>query len=118
MWKQRLVRLVLFVFALVIVLIGGKQIASQNQSLSLPVEPIENIGEAVMGVAGDNLSRILGQAVKENGNESVGEPVEAIQGQAQQLMESLKKLPADQLEAIKKQLLKEFCQEINREKHD
>lgn len=98
MWKQRLIRVSLLLGAAAIVLTGAKKITSQNKSISLPQIPIEKIGEAVLGSAAHSLP--------------INQPVENVQSQTQQLLESIKKLPADQLEAIKKQLLKEFCEQL------
>ncbi|MFC1727308.1 hypothetical protein ACFL0Y_02175 [Patescibacteria group bacterium] len=43
--------------------------------------------------------------------EPIAEPVSNVQNQANTLIELLKKLPEDQLTAIKKQLCKELCEE-------
>lgn len=115
MWKQRLIRISLLIGAAAIVMVGAKQIASQNKSITIPQIPIGTMGEAVLGSAAQSLPQIFGQVVKKNENEPISQPAENIQNQTQQLMESIKKLPQDQLEAIKKQLLKEFCEQLNRE---
>ncbi len=44
--------------------------------------------------------------------EPIEEPVKNIESQTETLIESLKSLPQDQLEAIKKQVFKEVCQSL------
>ena len=42
-------------------------------------------------------------------NEPIMEPAQNIQEQTQALIESIKRLPEDQIEAIRKQVYKEVC---------
>jgi hypothetical protein len=112
MWKQRLIRVSLLLGAAAIVLVGAKKITGQNKSITLPEISIERIGETVLGSAAQSLPQIFGKVITENKDEPISQPVENVQNQTQQLIESIKKLPADQLEAVKKQLLKEFCEQL------
>lgn len=57
--------------------------------------------------------RVLGAAIKSG--EPVAEPIASIQNQSDQLLEAIKKLPEDQLRAVKKQLYQEFCENLLKE---
>lgn len=103
----------------------------QESSLALPYFPIgeslENFGEKVLGKAVKILPGApdLGETVqeKEEGQvagesdeaEPIKEPAENVQKQTEILIETIKELPQDQLEAIKKQIYKEMCEGLLKE---
>lgn len=103
----------------------------QGSSLALPHFPIgeslENLGEKVLGKAVQILPGApdLGETVqeKEEGQvageadevEPIKEPAENVQKQTEILIETIKELPQDQLEAIKKQIYKEICEGLLKE---
>lgn len=106
MGKQRLIRF--FILALVFVSVifflsnlSEKKRESDFQGVNFPrlKIPESNLLEKAQKV-------ILGAK-----DEPIAEPVENVQSQTDSLLESIKKLPEDQVEAIKKQLFKEFCQD-------
>ena len=103
-----------------VVIVGAKKIAGspERKVISLPAIPVEqtleSLGEDVLGGVAENLPGVLGikKKVNQGETEPIEKPVENVQNQTQQLLESIKKLPQDQLEAIKKQLFKEFCEQL------
>lgn len=128
--RERLIRLLIIIVSAFVVVGGVKWIASQNQknpqAINL-IDPIkkklEDVGEKVLGSAVKHLPKApdlegVGedQADEPNQDESeaepIQEPVKNIQNQTQQLVESIKKLPQDQIEAVKQQILKGLCEEF------
>ena len=78
---------------------------------------VENFGEKVLGMAVKNLPQAPNldeiDEEKKDGSldsEPIMQPAQDIQEQTQILIESIKHLPDDQIEAIRKQVYKEFCQ--------
>ena len=133
MWRERLSRIALVILALVLTLGLVKAYADQRQKTSGAINPlgsqvkekIEDFGEDVLGSvvehlpAAPNLKKVSqGEKEAASGAESepITEPVENIQNQTQQLIEIIKKLPEDQLEAIKEQLYREVCESWLQEK--
>lgn len=127
MWKKRLIRISLLVGVTAITLLGVKGLARRQknkvagEAIKIPDFPVEQV---VKSMEQEVLGRILGtkkkvdqvnQVNQDNQEEvePIKQPAENIQSQTQQLIESIKKLPQDQLEAVKKQLLKEFCEQLN-----
>lgn len=63
-------------------------------------------------ISGGETAFVLGEQtpdVENLGRDPIAEPVVNVKEQTNSLLESVKKLPQDQLEAIKKQLCKELC---------
>ena len=120
---ERLIRLGLLV-GVIAVLVGGAKfvLAQGKKSTGSPFKPmvgaVENLGEKVLGAAVKQLPRAPNlDEVKVSGedknatvsNEPIMEPAQNIQEQTQALIESIKRLPEDQIEAIRKQVYKEVC---------
>ena len=83
-----------------------------GQPLELPELSIDTDQlEEVLGTASE---RILGER-EEGETEPIAEPVEQIQSQTEDLIESVKKLPEDQVKAIKEQIYKDFCEGLLKE---
>lgn len=131
MGNERLKRiLIVFVVAL-LVLFGAKVFTdwqgkkkAQGEVLSLPTievgEKISNFGEQVLGKAievlpgGAELKEKIEfqlESSLETTDEEIN-PEEKIEDKTQEIIEIIKQLPAEQLEAIKKQIFKDFCQKI------
>jgi len=132
MWKERFKRIV------VIIIVGGlvfwgveafvkwretKRVA--GASISLPTEEItqkiEDFREKVLGRAveilpgGDKVKEIK-EEEKENKTDKIeiqaGQATKILENQTKEIIEVLKQLPEEQLKQIKKQIFKDFCQEI------
>ena len=141
MWKDRLKRILIIL--LVAALVAGgikvftdwqKKQKARGQVISLPTqqigEKISDLGEQILGKAAEVLPG--GGALKEklengssptpssNQNNSQtsteNEKVVKVETKTQEIIEIIKELPAEQLEAIKKQVFKDFCQKILEEK--
>lgn len=127
--KERLTRVFLLgLAALVIIALASavanwqtqQKVAGESTGLpQLPIkEKIENLGEEVLGRAIKALPgapEITTEEEVVQETEPIEEPVKNVQEQTQTLIEAIKKLPEDQVEAIKKQLYKEFCEGILQE---
>lgn len=85
------------------------------EPLNLPELSIEKfqsedvLGTATRGLLGGKKKQV-DQEDKET--EPIAEPVEQVEEQTQELIETLKQLPEDQIKAIKKQIYKEFCEQL------
>lgn len=111
----------------------AKLYADQRQkkpgAVSLPKIPVreklEDLGEKILGTTLEKLPKAPALEEIESKNqadqkdqkdqenqetEPIREPMENIQNQTRVLIESIKKLPEDQIEAIKEQIYKEFCE--------
>ncbi|MGB9706639.1 MAG: hypothetical protein ACPLXP_00995 [Microgenomates group bacterium] len=131
MWKERLKRI------LIIAVVGGltawgatafvkwreaKKVAGESIKLPTEVvtEKIEELGEQVLGKAVD----ILPESEKIKEKEKVvekeatktevqtTETTKVLETQTKEIIEILKQLPEEQLKQIKKQIFKDFCEEI------
>jgi len=135
--KQRLMRILIIVAAAFLAVGGVKWIVGQSQKnpgiLSLSTEPVrkklQQVGDNVLGEmvkhlpdspdlekVGKEEMKKTEQSNQDNGQkkqsrEPISQPVQNIENQTQVLIETIKKLPQDQIEAIKKQIWKEFCQQ-------
>jgi hypothetical protein len=117
---QRLIRLLIIgLIAGVVVLIaknaGGLKFDLGSQTSKFSSQLFGQIGleKSLVSVS----EKILGEEVKLKNEadgeiEPIAEPVNDIQNQTQTLLDSIKKLPEDQLKAVKKQLYKEFCEQL------
>ncbi len=125
MMKDRLIRI--FVIGLIALAVIGlakgladwqSQSKVAGESVSLPQVPIkekvEDLGERVLGEAVKILPGApdLGADQDNQETEPIEEPVKNIEEQTQVLIEAIKKLPEDQIEAIKKQLYQEICEGV------
>jgi len=129
MFIERLKRVFLVVFValmavgLVKVLVGmmgETKISSMPINLAeMPVkEKLEEIGGEILGKAVEVLPGIPGETETKKETqetEPIEEPAQNVQNQTQILIEAIKKLPEDQLEAIKKQLYQEICEGVLKE---
>jgi hypothetical protein len=132
--KKRLIRLVMIAAAAFLVFSFLKT-WQENQpdkkrlfsSLGLPIrQKLENLGEDVLGAAVKHLPQApaleeLEEARKveeKPKTEPIKEPTQRIQRQTEVLLEMIKRLPQDQVQAIKKQIYKEFCQSLLEEEND
>ncbi len=131
MGEDRLKRIFIVVLVALLVLVGVKVFAdwqekkkAQGEAFSLPTaeigEKISNVGEQVLGKAIEVLPGGLELKEKiESQVESLSETSddganaeEKVENKTQEIIEIIKQLPAEQLEAVKKQIFKDFCQEI------
>lgn len=138
MGKDRLKRVLILLVVIAFLLVGGKVFAdwqdkrrASGQKLSLPIEnignQINNLGEEVLGKAvsvipgsNDLKEKILKQptpTINENYSSSGQETVQPSESQEAEskteiIIQILKELPADQLDKVKKQVFKDFCQQI------
>lgn len=119
--------LVIFLAALLAPSLVQKNSDQSNLGSSLNLllkNKIETLGEGVLGTAAKHLPAAPGteeieinvqeQKGSEDGQsvEPIREPSEKIKGQTEDLVEMIKNLPQDQVEAIKKQIYQDFCQSL------
>lgn len=137
--KERITRLAIIVLVVFLVVGAakafsdwqGKQ-ATSGQSISSPIKKkIEGLGEEILGKAVEVLPGApdLEEVISENqtgqvqgeqdevvsSSEPIQEPVQNIQKQTEVLVETIKELPQGQIEAIKKQIYKDFCEKLIQE---
>jgi hypothetical protein len=124
--RERLVRLLIIGAAALLVLVlarsltgRGEEVKVNNSPVSLPEIPIKEKLEKLGGtILGKTVDLLPGTPTLEEGEEEseeaepIEEPVKNIQLQTDSLIEAIKELPQDQLEAIKEQICKEVCEEI------
>ncbi len=131
MGKDRLKRMLIVILVAFLVLFGAKVFAdwqgkkeTQGEVLSLPTaeigEKISNVGEQILGKTvevlpgGVELKEKIesqGESLPETADEEIN-PEEKLENKTQEIIEIIKQLPAEQLETIKKQIFKDFCQKI------
>ena len=130
--RERITRLfIIFFLALMVVFLAKSLAGQQNQgdvagvSISLsniPLkEKIEDLGGKILGQAIRLLPGAPQLEIESQESEAVEpieEPVTNIQEQTDNLIEAIKKLPEDQLEATKKQIRKEFCEGLLSEEEE
>jgi hypothetical protein len=124
---ERLKRVIFVIFGalLAIVLVkvlvgamGETKISSGPSDLaSMPVkEKLKEVGGEILGTAVSILPGVPGENREENQTpEPIEEPAQNVQNQTQILIDLIKKLPEDQVEAIKKQLYQEVCEGVLKE---
>ena len=136
MWKDRLKRIAIILVVAVLVFFAGKVFAdwrakknASGEPISLPTqqigERISDFGEKVLGKAveivpgGSGLKEKLKTeniptptAGQSNTETETVVKTEQVETKTQEIIEILKELPAEQLENIKKQIFKDFCQKI------
>jgi len=132
MWKERLKRTAIIIVVAGLTFWGVNAFAKWREekkvagaSVRLPTEgitrKIEDFGEKVLGRAveilpgGDKVKEIK-EEEKENKTDKIEiQPNQApkiLENQTKEIIEILKQLPEEQLKQIKKQIFKDFCQEI------
>lgn len=119
MWGERIKRIVIITIVALLVAWGGKSLIARPSPLPLVDQFLSDATSKVLGLAVGKLSGAK-KTPKEmiplaNESEPINQPVVNIQTQTQQLIESIKKLPEDQIEAVKKQVVKDFCQKFLQE---
>lgn len=137
MGKDRLKRILIFILIIGFLLIGGKVYAdwlNKNKmagtSVSLPTQQIgqkiSDFGENVLGKAvevlpgGNNLKKklITTSTPTPLPSQNYSQPVtqnKEVEIKTQNIIQIIKELPAAEFENIKKQVFKDFCQEILKE---
>ena len=141
MGKDRLKRLLIILLIIGFLLIGGKVFAdwqakkkaSGEQALLSAEkigEKISDFGESVLGKAIEVLpggrdlkEKIVSEEKTSSGttpsvSDSKEEKVIKVETKTQEIIEIIKELPAAELEKIKKQIFKDFCQSILKEETD
>jgi hypothetical protein len=114
--QERLVRLIMLALAVALIMVVLGRLADSgvkpSGEMKLPNLPRLDLGKIDPGeILGSK--QPLVSAPEEATAEPIAEPVVNIQNQAENLIKLIKKLPEDQLAAVKKQLCKELCQEEN-----
>ena len=126
--RERLTRIFLLGLAALLIIAFAKGLADwqgqqkvAGESVNLPQisvkEKLEELGGDILGKAVKLLPGApdLGVNQVDQETEPIEEPVKNVQQQTQTLIEAIKKLPQDQLEATKKQIQKEFCEGVLKE---
>lgn len=133
MGKERLKRILLLFLAGGVVFWGvtafakwqeSKKVAGESIKIptELVTEKVEDLGEKVLGKAAEVLPGSEKIKEKENVIEKENiqtqtevqntETTKILENQTREIIEILKQLPEEQLKQIKKQVFKDFCQEI------
>lgn len=129
MGKERLKRIFLVVAAGIFLLLAGKVLADwqaaktvKGESIKLPtqlvVDKLEEVGQHVLGKAIEVLpgnSRLKEKIIEKETEKTVvvqSEASKIIEVQTSEIIEIIKQLPQNQVDQIKKQIFKDFCQEV------
>ena len=131
MWKDRLKRVAILLLVAILFFFVGKVFANwlaknkvAGASISLPTqqigEKIVDLGEQVLGKAVEILpgSGGLKEKIVSTPTPSVNSEVKTeerivnVETKTQEIIEIIKELPAQELENIKKQIFKDFCQKV------
>ena len=135
MGKDRLKRVLILLVLTAFLLVGGKVFADWNnkrkatgEEISLPLKDIStqinNLGEEVLGNAinvipgsSDLKEKILKEptptvTVSSSSSSQEVSETEASESKTETIIQILKELPAEQLDKVKKQIFKDFCQQI------
>ena len=129
MWPERLKRIILVAAAGVLLMLAGKVFADWRATKLVKGEAIKLPTELVTGQLGELGEMVLGKAieilpgggqVKEKIIEKESpttqttqtETTKIIESQTKEIMEIIKQLPQNQVDQIKKQIFKDFCQEV------
>ena len=130
MWKERLKRITIIIIVGGLTFWGIEAFAKWREakgvagtSVTVPTEEItqkvEDFGEKVLGKAVNILpGRDKIKEIKEEEDREVKieiQPDQApkiLENQTKEIIEILKQLPEEQLKQIKKQIFKDFCQEV------
>jgi len=119
---KRLIRFILVGIVVYAAFVGIQILAQKSKGATVPqlqdiplVTTLEQAGAQVLGTTTNNLPKLNTDVKIPLQGEPVAQPVESINNQTNQLLESIKQLPEDQLKALKKQLYKEFCDKLLKE---
>jgi len=128
MWEERLKRILIITGVAGLMVFGGQAFArwskkQTGESIQLPGKAVtskfEEIGEDVLGKAVEILpgsSQLKEKVVeKETQTTSTVESTKLIETQTKEIIEIIKELPQDQMDQLKKQVFKDFCQEVLKE---
>lgn len=128
MWPERLKRILLIAGGIVIALLAVKGFsdwqatkAAKGESVKLPTElvadKLEEVGQDVLGRAVEILPGRPQIIEKETEKTQVvqTEATKIIETQTKEIIEIIKQLPQEQVNQIKKQVFKDFCQEVLKE---
>lgn len=133
--RERLIRILIIIMAALVIVAVAKALADwRNQqkiageSVSLPQvsvkEKLEDLGEDILGkvievLPGEPKIETVDQVDQDSQvnqedqeTEPIEEPVKNVEKQTEILIQTIKELPQDQIEAIKKQIYKEICEPL------
>lgn len=126
--KKRLTRILTLSLIALLVVAAVRSLTKQESiqkalitSLGLSVkEKVSEFSENVLGTAVKFLPDAPDWEGERDGQEiePIKQPAEKIRQQTEALLESIKKLPQDQVRAIKKQIYQDFCQRLIEEDDD
>ena len=132
MMRERLLRIFIIGAAALLIISVAKTVADWRGQTRESREPrelpsvslkdkLEDLGGEILGKTvkvlpgGQNISQISQEVETEQTGEEtepIEEPVKDVQRQTEILIELIKKLPEDQMEAIKEQIYKEVCEGV------
>ena len=131
MWETRLKRIGVILLLAALFAVGAKAFADyQNKqkaagkNVTLPTDQIKekisdfgqqilgNAIEVIPGAGGLKEKLIIEKQVSVENAQGEEKQVERIEIQTQEIINVIKELPADQVDKVKKQIFKDFCQEI------
>jgi len=130
MLKDSLKRLAILLLVAVLFFFVGKVFANwltknkvAGTSISLPIqqigEKIAVLGEQVLGkaveilpISGELKEKIVATPTPVSAEVETEEKIVKVETKTQEIIEIIKELPAQELENIKKQVFKDFCQKI------
>ncbi len=122
MWGERLKRLGIIFGVVILLAFAGKvllnwQISKKTQGETIKL-PVDFVSKNIQ-VAGN---QVLGQAIKlipgsreiqiPDVQSGASDASKLLEGQTQEILEIIKQLPAEELKQIKKQIFKDFCEEV------
>jgi len=123
MWEERLKRILIIIGVAGLVLLAGKVFADwqtkkkvAGESIGLPSEvvtnKIEEIGEDILGKAVEVLPGVEKETQETT---TPTQTTKLIETQTKEIIEIIKQLPQEQVDQLKKQVFKDFCQEVLKE---
>lgn len=125
MWGERLKRIAIIFGVAILVAVAGKVFADWRVAKKIKGEAIQLPTDLVVQKAQEIGGEVLGQALKiipGSGNiripvakPNTAEANKVIEGQVEEIIEIVRQLPEDQLNQLKKQVFKDFCQEVLKE---
>ncbi len=126
MWemRERLKRIFVIILAALLIMGAVKFLAGWKGQVEISEKPadlseapvkekLEDLGGEILGRSAEILQGISTESKEGESQETepIEEPVKSVQSQTEVLLEMIKKLPEDQLEAVKEQLYQEICEE-------
>lgn len=131
MWQTRLKRIGVILLLAALVAVGARVFAdyqskqkAAGKNVTLPTDQIGkkisdfgqevlgNAVEVIPGAGGLKEKIIIKEQVSVENSQGQDQQVERIEIQTQEIINVIKELPADQVDKIKKQIFKDFCQEV------